>query len=62
MTTNEKTIIAFHIGRGDIWTNQGYLTFLGEKKIGTLPITFVATLKTKKILKTELATTTRTKV
>jgi len=34
MKTNEKTIIAFHIGRGGRFNNQGYLTFCGEKKIG----------------------------
>jgi len=34
MKTIEKKIIAFHIGRGGRFNNQGYLTFIGEKNIG----------------------------
>lgn len=30
----ENKIVAFHIGRGGRFNNQGFLRFLGEKKIG----------------------------
>lgn len=29
-----RTIVAFHIGRGGRFNNAGYLTYLGEKRIG----------------------------
>lgn len=32
--SNAETIVAFHIGRGGRFYNQGHLTFVGEKKIG----------------------------
>lgn len=31
---NEETIVAFHVGRGGQFNNQGHLTFVGENKIG----------------------------
>ena len=31
---NAETIVAFHIGRGGRFWNQGHLSFVGEKKIG----------------------------
>jgi|SRR3972149_1890938 len=31
---NNKTIVAFHIGRGGRFNNQGHLSYIGEKKIG----------------------------
>ena len=39
MTTNSSniaatTIVAFHIGRGGHFNNQGHLSFIGENKIG----------------------------
>lgn len=30
----DKIIVAFHIGRGGRFNNQGFKTFIGEKKIG----------------------------
>lgn len=30
----ENTIVAFHIGRGGRFNNPGFLTFIGEEKIG----------------------------
>jgi hypothetical protein len=33
MKNSEKTIVAFHIGRGGRFNNQGFLTFIGEEKI-----------------------------
>ena len=30
----KNTIVAFHIGRGGRFNNPGFLTYLGEKKIG----------------------------
>jgi hypothetical protein len=32
--SNERKIVAFHIGRGGRFNNPGYLRFIGEKKIG----------------------------
>jgi hypothetical protein len=32
--SNEKKIVAFHIGRGGRFKNSGYLTFIGENEIG----------------------------
>lgn len=34
MKTKERTIVAFHIGRGGKFYNAGHKTFIGEKKIG----------------------------
>jgi hypothetical protein len=34
MKTAENTIVAFHIGRGGHFYNQGHKTFLGEREIG----------------------------
>ena len=31
--TAANTIVAFHIGRGGLFNNPGFVTFLGEKKI-----------------------------
>ncbi len=31
--TNLKTIVAFHIGRGDRFNNSGFLSFIGEEEI-----------------------------
>ena len=33
MKTENKTIVAFHIGRGGIFYNPGYISFIGEKTI-----------------------------
>jgi len=32
--SNERKIVAFHIGRGGRFNNAGFLRFIGEKKIG----------------------------
>lgn len=32
--SNERKIVAFHIGRGGRFNNAGFLRFLGEKRIG----------------------------
>jgi len=32
-TLENKSIVAFHVGRGGRFYNAGYLTYLGEKKI-----------------------------
>lgn len=34
MTNSEKTIVAFHIGRGGRFHNAGHLSFVGCRKIG----------------------------
>lgn len=34
METENKTIVAFHIGRGGKFHNQGFLSFIGKNKIG----------------------------
>ena len=34
METKDKTIVAFHIGRGGRFHNAGHLSYVGEKRIG----------------------------
>ena len=34
MKTLDNTIVAFHVGRGGSFNNQGHLSFLGENEIG----------------------------
>lgn len=52
MKNLETTIVAFHIGRGGRFNNQGFLSFIGEEKIGKFTDDLFCNFENEKEFKT----------